>query len=323
MPNATGKDKVDEFGNIIRPKYVSNHTHYSPTDSDARVSVKPGKARQLNYFGQIAVDDAHHVITGACSDFADKRDSQCLEQIVELTEENLNENDIELEELLADGGYSSGEALAYLHQKNINAYIPNFGQYKPEREGFTFNKEENYYQCTKPEGNQAKLLFKGEKTDSKGYTKRTYRSSESDCKHCPLREQCCGKSTKFKKIDDSIHKEHYDRMHQKLTQNEKYAKKMSRIRSKTVEPVIGTLVNFTNMKRVNTRGIKNTNKHVLMSSLTYNLKKYLRFTIKKPSVLAQVIALKQGKCFTFVKSVFEDFKNSIVSYSDFRILYFN
>ena len=51
---------------------LSNHTHYSPTDTDARVSVKPGKARQLNYFGQIAVDDAHHVITGACSDFADK-----------------------------------------------------------------------------------------------------------------------------------------------------------------------------------------------------------------------------------------------------------
>ena len=53
---------------------------------------KPGKARQLNYFGQIAVDDAHHVVTGACSDFADKRDSQCLEQILELTEENLKEN---------------------------------------------------------------------------------------------------------------------------------------------------------------------------------------------------------------------------------------
>ena len=287
------------------------------------MSVKPGKARQLNYFGQIAVDDAHHVITGACSDFADKRDSQCLEQIVELTEENLKENDIDLEELLADGGYSSGEALAYLHKKNINAYIPNFGQYKPEREGFTFNKEENYYQCTKPEGNQAKLLFKGEKTDSKGYTKRTYRSSESDCKNCPLREQCCGKSTKFKKIDDSIHKEHYDRMHQKLTQNEKYAKQMSRIRSKTVEPVIGTLVNFTNMKRVNTRGIKNANKHVLMASLTYNLKKYLRFTIRKPSVLAQVISLKQGKYFAFVKSAFTDFIISNLSTRNFRILYRN
>ncbi|GEM_PF-2826065 len=92
--------------------------------------------------------------------------------------------------------------------------------------------------------------------------------------------------------------EDYDRMHQKLTQNEKYAKKMSRIRSKTVEPVIGTLVNFTNMKRVNTRGIKNANKHVMMATLTYNLKKYMRFTIKKPSILAQVLSLKQEElCF--------------------------
>jgi hypothetical protein len=325
MPaNSNSKRPTKIWQSSFVPNTISNHTHYSPTDSDARVSVKPGKARQLNYFGQIAVDDAHHVITGACSDFADKRDSQCLEQIVELTEENLKENGIELEELLADGGYSSGEALAYLHEKNINAYIPNFGQYKPEREGFTFNKEENYYQCTKPEGNQAKLLFKGEKMDSKGYTKRTYRSSETDCKNCPLREQCCGKSTKFKKLDDSIHKEHYDRMHQKLTQNARnMPRKWSRVRSKTVEPVIGTLVNFTNMKRVNTRGIKNANKHVLMASLTYNLKKYLRFITKKPSILAQVISLKQGKCFAFVKTVFPSINNSILSTPNFRILNLN
>ena len=125
----------------------------------------------------------------------DKRDSQCLEQIVELTEKP-KKNGIELEELLADGGYSSGEALAYLLKK-FNAYIPNFGQYKSEREGFMFHKEENYYQCTKPEGNQAKLFSKAKKMDSKGYTnERT--EGETDCKNCPLREQCCGKSTKFK-----------------------------------------------------------------------------------------------------------------------------
>ena len=323
MPGNSNSTRKDENDNLIRPKYLSNHTHYSPTDSDARVSVKPGKARQLNYFGQIAVDDAHHVITGACSDFADKRDSQCLKQILELTQANLNENEIELEELLADGGYSSGEALAYLHQKNIDAYIPNFGQYKPEREGFVFHKEENYYQCTKANGNKAKLLFKGEKIDSKGYTKRTYRSSESDCKNCPLREQCCGKSTKFKKLDDSIHKEHYDRMHQKLTQNPKYAKRMSRVRSKTVEPVIGTLVNFTNMKRVNTRGIENANKHVLMASLTYNLKKYLRFVVKKPSILSQVASLKQGKNRFLSKNHFQHLIAILLSSSKFSILNYN
>ena len=64
------------------------------------------------------------------------------------------------------------EALAFCEQNNIDAYIPNFGQYKSEREGFEYNKENNYYQCTKVGGNGAKLLFKGERTNSKGYTKK-------------------------------------------------------------------------------------------------------------------------------------------------------
>jgi adenine-specific DNA glycosylase len=167
------------------------------------------------------------------------------------------------------------------------------------------------------------LLFKGEKTDSKGYTKRTYRSSESDCKKCPLREQCCGKTTKFKKIDDSIHKEHYDRMHQKLTQNTHYAKKMVRVRSKTVEPVIGTLVNFTNMKRVNTRGIQQANKHVLMAALTYNLKKYLKFIARKVKTKSGIVNTIAGKVPTSLKTVFYNLKSSFSSSLNFTIFNFN
>lgn len=311
-------DKKDENGNLIRPKYLSNHTHYSPTDPDARVSVKPGKARQLNYFGQLSVDDHNYVITGACADFADKRDSQCLEQIVELTKANLEENHLELGEVLADAGYSSGEALKYLNDNQINAWMPNFGQYVPHREGFVHQKLGNYYQCTKEGGNKAKLVFKGEKTDSKGYTKRTYRSSESDCKKCPLREQCCGMKTNFKKLDDSIHKELYDKMHKKLTQHPEYAKRMSKIRSRTVEPVLGTLINFTNMKRVNTRGIQQANKHVLMAALTYNLKKYLKFIARKPKSKAQELSLRQGKVNTGLKTLFSTLKRTSLSLPFFR-----
>ena len=96
------KAELDENDNLIRPKYLSNHTHYSPTDPDARISVKPGKARQLNYFAQIAVDDSHHVITGAGADFADKRDSECLPLILNQTINNLKENKLTLEQILAD-----------------------------------------------------------------------------------------------------------------------------------------------------------------------------------------------------------------------------
>ncbi len=40
---------------------------------------------------------------------------------MELTKENLEENNLELGEVLADAGYSSGEALSYLDKNNINA----------------------------------------------------------------------------------------------------------------------------------------------------------------------------------------------------------
>ena len=61
MPGNTKTVRYDEDGEEIRPKYLSNHTHYSPTDPDAKISTKPGKPRQLNYAGQLAVDDKHHV----------------------------------------------------------------------------------------------------------------------------------------------------------------------------------------------------------------------------------------------------------------------
>ena len=281
------KERKDEFGNDIRPRFLSNHTHYSNTDRDARISVKPGKARQLNYFAQVSVDDGHHVITGALADFADKRDSQCLPKILDQTIENLLENNIEIEQICADAGYSSGSSLQYLEDKNIDAYIPNFGQYKNSREGFIYNREKDRYECTR--GNKAILPFRKQTIDSKGYEKKVYRSTNEKCKDCALRSSCIGTSD-FKKLDDSIAKPYYDRMHEKL--QTAYAKRMSRIRSKTVEPVLGTLINFMNMKRVNSRGIKQANKHIILSALCYNLKKYMKFISKNRKIRAAEKALQ-------------------------------
>jgi len=110
-------------------------------------------------------------------------------------------------------------------------------------------------------------------------------------------------------------------MHEKLTQNKAYHRRLVKRRSSTVEPVLGTLINFFNLKRINSRGMSKANKHVLMSSLSYNLKKYLRFTVKKSSVLAQVLSLKQGKNYAFIKQVYLKFKRAVLSYPNFRIQY--
>ena len=291
MPGARKSVQLNEDGQEIRPKFLSNHTHYSPTDPEAKISTKPGKPRQLNYAGQLAVDDKHHVITGACASTAGSKDSAIFAEIMNQTLANFESNDMQIDQVLADAGYSSGESLGYCEAHGIDAYIPNFGQYKPEREGFVFNRELNQYECIKEGGNRAILPFKRILTDSKGYQKKSYRSSEKSCANCPLRQSCCGKVTKFKKLEESIHKPLYDRMHEKITKNKRYFKKMVKRRSSTVEPVLGTLINHHNMRRINSRGKNQANKHVLFAALCYNLKKYLKFTPKKSKLFAQICAL--------------------------------
>ena len=278
------KDELDEFGNIIRPKYLSNHTHYSKTDPDARISVKPGKPRQMNYSAQTSVDTKHHVITNIMADYSDKRDSQSLPQAIEQTKRNLAENNLELEEVLADTAYSSGNALRYLKENNITAYIPNFGQYKPTREGFLYNKEKDQYECVR--GNKAVLLFKKIAKSHDGSLMKVYRSGNKNCKNCPLRNECIGKSD-FKAITESTDKPLYDEMYERLKTSK--AKRLKKQRSSTVEPVLGTLINFMGMRRVWTRGIKNANKFMLGAAIAYNIKKFMGFFNRKSTVNIMVL----------------------------------
>jgi len=259
----------------------SNSTHYSPTDPDARMSVKPGKATHLNFFGQIAVDDAHHVITGAMADFADQRDCQCLPAILGQTIENLKENEILIEQVVADTGYSSGEALRFCEKNNIDPYIPNTGSYKPTREGFTYDVENDRYLCN--QGNKAILPFKTISSDKNGHFRKEYRSSSVHCSSCTLKSVCIGES-RTKKITETLDKPYYDKMHKKM--RTPYAKRLSKIRKSRVEPVLGTLINFFNMRRVSSRGIGQATKHVLMAALCYNLKKYMKYIDRKRKTIA-------------------------------------
>jgi hypothetical protein len=134
---------------------------------------------------------------------------------------------------------------------------------------------------------------------------KVYRSSSKDCGKCPLRSVCIGKSD-FKKIDDSIDKPYYDRMHARLQTVKR--EKIRQLRSSTVEPVLGTLVNFLAMRRVNTRGIKQAAKCMLMSAVAYNLKKLLKWEQPKIKVMAmaKMKELKnnlQNLCFFFFGSL--------------------
>jgi transposase len=259
------KSKNERFGNGQKR---NNKTHYSPTDPDSRIATKPGKQVLLNYLGQVSVDTGSHVITHAQAFLADKRDSQCLGEILNQTNDNLRREGLIMEEILADTNYSSTESLEALKNMKLTGYIPNLGSFKPEREGFIYDPEHDHYVCSQGK----KLNYKGLKK-SRSLSKQ-YMSNSSDCKDCPIRLSCIGKSSQ-KMITETLSRPLFMQMEQRVKTRK--GQRMKNLRHSTVEPVIGTLVNYLNMKKLNTRGLSNATKCLLMSAIAYNLKKLIKF----------------------------------------------
>jgi len=253
-------------------KYTSNKTHYSPTDPDARISVKPGKARKLNYQSQLCVDTAHHVITDIKAYHAHKKDNQYLQDITKRLKTRLNKEGLLWHNLIADTGYSSGENYAFLEQVGLISYIPPHGTYKGGPEGFTYNKDEDSWICPQGKNIPFMKIFYEKKNNTK---KKEYRASKHLCIGCPIREDCL-KSSQEKRITITYYKEEYDRNIARV--DSKRGSYMKSKRQSTVEPVFGSLKQYFGMRKANTRGIKNASKVMLMAAMAYNLKKYLKFT---------------------------------------------
>jgi len=267
-------------------KYTSNKTHYSPTDPDARISVKPGKARKLNYLSQLAVDTQNHVITHIHADYADKKDSQCLQQLSEKLNWRLRSRGLHWDYLLADTGYSSGENYAYLEQKGIASFIPPHGTYKGGPEGFEYKKEGDYWLCR----NNKKVTFRKITTEPgrNDNKKKLYLTRPSDCKGCPFKKQCAGKAPE-KRITITIYNEEYQRAIARLkTPKGRYMKKK---RQSTVEPVFGSLTSFYGLRKINTLGISQANKVMLLAATAYNLKKLLKYSEKRLKKIAKTATL--------------------------------
>ena len=273
-------------------KYTSNKTHYSPVDPDARIAVKPGKARKLCYLLQLAVDAHRHVITHAHADLADRKDNQCLPQLLDKLTTRLQHLGLSCSTLLADAGYSSGENYALLERRAITAYIPPHGTYKGGPEGFIYNKEEDCWLC--PWGRKA--TFRKVKTEVKNnIKKKLYFTTRRDCKGCPYREGCIGKGHE-RKVEITYYRDEYERVITRLSS--RWGRRMKPLRQATVEPVLGTLLNYLGLRRVNTRGQELAHKGMLVAAAAYNLQKLLRFTPKKSQVAVMALPKPELEVFS-------------------------
>ncbi len=229
----------------------------------------------------MAVDTGNHVITHIHADYADKADNQCLESVFHPLQNRLKENGLNFENFVADAGYSSGENLAFLEKKGIDSYIPPHGTYKGGPDGFTYHKDGDYWEC--PENKKVTFRKIGH---NKGNKQKHYFTKRSDCRDCPIKAKCLGK-THEKKIAITYYKDEYDRA---ITRSKtKLGRRMKSIRQSTVEPVFGTLIEHLGMRKMNTIGIRQANKNMIMAAVAYNLKKYLHFELKAANNMAKEV----------------------------------
>ncbi|GAB4026858.1 IS1182 family transposase [Spirosoma gilvum] len=285
-------------GNILKAapnksgQLLSNLTHYSPTDPDARIAFKTGKARQLAYMASVSVDATQHVITHIQAGSADRRDSRNLLPIVDVTQERLTRFGVAMSNVVADAGYSSGENYELLETRGLTGFIPPHGKYKDERLGFRYDAKSDSYTCSQGK----RLAFDRLVVDKQGNPKKRYLAKASDCKACSISEQCKPKKADEKRLHHTYYKAYYERMTNRLSS--RFGKRMMRIRSATVEPVLGSLINYFGLRQINTKSREAAAKVMYMAAIAYNLKKYLRFTPVEQS--GMVIALPVPDQFYYI-----------------------
>ena len=254
-----------------------NETHYSPSDPDARLTTKPGKPMRLYYRAQMSVDTASHYITYIQAFKGNQADNTSLLIMLPQIAGNMADHAIQVEEMLADTGYSSGKAIRALIANGMKGFIPNPGSYKSSREidGFIYDADHDRYTCIMG----VHLSFRRIESAYKEPTvlKKIYESNISDCKKCPFKEICANKKG-FKKLIDSADKPLYEYMQRRVESPK--GKQMKSLRSSTVEPVFGSLINHTGLNRINAKGLKQANKCMLMAATAYNLKKLLKYKFK-------------------------------------------
>lgn len=130
------------------------------------------------------------------------------------------------------------------------------------------------------------MSFRGTYPTATG-KKLVYKLSKLVCRECELKDQCPVMTVNGGIINQLAEKHYYDRMHERMQTRK--AKILMKKRHSTVEPVIGTLVDYLGMKKVRCKGLAGVNKCLTLAAIAYNLKKMLKHRTKKPASNLQVL----------------------------------
>ncbi len=257
-----------------RGQKISNDTHRSKTDPDARLSRKSFRATtDLYHAATYVMDNKSRIIVGSDVGRPDlNTDSRkAIEQIRSIKWKHK----IRPKSIGADKGYATGEFIHNLINEKIEPHIPIFEYQRHNHKGiysrelFKYDETRDIYIC--PEGKE--LKYWGIHKRSRQYV---YRARTKDCKVCYKKHECTKDRTRsisYHIYEDAINKA-------KLLNKTKKYRISQRIRKK-IEELFGEAKEFMGLRRAKFRRLKFVREQVLMTATAQNIKRIVKLLSRR------------------------------------------
>ena len=264
-------------------KKISNKTHRSKTDPDARLSRKSFRATTDLYHGATYVmDNKSRIIMGADAGNPDLRtDSE--KAIIQIRRIKWMYG-IQVETLGADKGYATGEFINNVIGEKIEPHIPIFEYQKHNHKGiytrevFTYDELKDMYIC--PEGKE--LKYWGIHKQSRQHV---YRARTKDCSVCIKKNECTrdrARSVGFHIYEESIKKA------KELNKTKEY--RISQRMRKRIEELFGEAKEYMGMRQAKFRRRVLVREQVLMTAAAQNIKRMVKMLSRRGNEKAVAVA---------------------------------
>ena len=272
------KQRLQRLKELKKKLEQSDSDKVNMTDPDA-MFMKTKSGIKTAYNAQAVVDSAQQVIVAA-DVTREAADAQQLLPMIKQAEHNLSKK---ITQCSADAGYSSGENLKILQEREIDAYIPD-REYQAQKRGktvddfhkdsFVYDRQLDCYVCVEGE----KLSFSHLQQRKGKQPLRIYRGR--NCQQCQF-FGICTKSKTGRSISRHPYEKELRQMRQKL--NSETGRTIYGQRKYVVEPPFGHIKSIMGFTSFSLRGDPKVKAEFNLVSLAHNLRKiwlYLKATGK-------------------------------------------
>ena len=270
----------------IRGQKLSNSTHRSTTDPDAKIARKSVQGpTTLSHAATYVMDNKHRIIVGADAGSPDKK-TDCAIALQEVQRLKWRHR-LRPKTLGADKGYAGAEFIRSLLMEDVQPHIPIVEHQRHNaigiygRERFQYDQAKDIYVC--PAGNP--LKYWGVHKQSRQHV---YRARKKDCQVCPKKPEC----TKDQARSVSFHiYEEFIKRAKELNRTRGYY--LSQRKRKQIEELFGEAKEFMGLRRARYRGLKFIREQVMMTATAQNIKRMVKL-LSRGGPKTNAVAIRQA-----------------------------